>query len=89
MVDSDIAYTSFVYEYMDRTTKQLETTCNHDQSQYQPIWDIVDYRWTMLHRPLHVASVFLTSNYFHIHKYVDIMNGFYMCVERMYLDPEV
>ena len=79
----------FVYECMDRTKGQIANACDNDQSQYQQIWEIVDKRWTMLHRPLHVAGVFLVPNYFHVHKDVDIMEGFYTCVERMYLDPKI
>lgn len=43
----------------------------------------------MLQKPLHVAGVFLASNYFHVKKDREIMHEFYIGMVRMYIDPYV
>lgn len=43
----------------------------------------------MLHRSLHVAWLFLAPNYFHVPKDIDVMEGFFYCMERMYHYPKI
>ena len=43
----------------------------------------------MLHRSLHAAWLFLAPNYFHVPKDIDVMEGFFYCMERMYHYPKI
>jgi hypothetical protein len=76
MVDSNVACMGFVYEGMDRVKEHISSICSNDRSIYKPIYDIVDKRWYMLHRPLHVAGIFLAPNYFHVPKDKYVIEGF-------------
>ena len=89
MVDSNAACMGFVYEHMDRVREHISLICKNNSSVYNPIWRIVEKRWCMLHMPLHATRIFMSTNYFHVAKNRDIMEGFYNFMERMYHDPEI
>ena len=84
MADSNVACMGFVYEGMGRVRENISLICNNYSLRSQLIWDIVDKRWCMLHRPLHAAGHFLAANYFHVPKARDIVKEFYNCIEMMY-----
>lgn len=77
MVDYNPACMGFVYEGIDTKKEHTAAICNNCESQYQPLWDIDDGRWCMLHRPLLGAGVFLEPSYFHVPKDRDILERFY------------
>lgn len=59
---------------------------------YNPIWKIIDDRWDrQLHRPLHVAGLFLNPMLRYAPNFTvddEVVNGMYACLRRMVADAE-
>jgi hypothetical protein len=54
------------------------------------VWDLIDTRWIgMLHRPIHVATIFLNPTFSYKYNFDfdgEVMEGLHTCLQRMVLD---
>ena len=55
---------AYLYEAMDRAKEAIRSYCANkgfaSLDRHMMLWDVIDSRWTwMLHRPIHVATLFL------------------------------
>ncbi|GLJ35383.1 hypothetical protein SUGI_0711590 [Cryptomeria japonica] len=55
------------------------------------IWETVDFRWKMMHTPLHATACYLEPKLFHIDRQADleIMPGFYEAISRFEQDRTI
>eukprot|EP00253_Pinus_taeda_P016164 PITA_16164 len=57
------------------------------------LWDVIDSRWTrMLHRPIHVATLFLNPAFSYKCSFDldgEVMEGLHSCIHRMVPDPKL
>eukprot|EP01018_Ginkgo_biloba_P022716 Gb_06996 [translate_table: standard] len=79
LVDSDTPCMGFAYEGMERCKEAIARVFNNVIDDYKLIWDMVDFRWKMMHSPLHAAACYLDPRSFRIKRNGDkeIMSGLY------------
>lgn len=90
LVDSDMPIIAYLYEAMDRITKNLPKHFMRDQVRRvssSSSWDFIDDRWNnMLHHPLHTTRAFLNPTLFYsgdFDYYSEAMVRFFSCVQRI------
>eukprot|EP01018_Ginkgo_biloba_P003978 Gb_35316 [translate_table: standard] len=91
LVDSDTPCMGFVYEGMERCKEAIARVFNNVIDDYKLIWDMVDFRWKMMHSPLHAAVYYLDPRSFGIKRNGDkkIMSGLYEAIKKLNPDREV
>ncbi|KAK8931186.1 hypothetical protein KSP39_PZI016912 [Platanthera zijinensis] len=87
MVDSEGPMMGFIYEQMDKAKEKIQLNFDNIKKKYEPIWAIIDERWTsQLHRPLHAAAYYLNPHYHFSPTFradAEVKIGFYSCLQRM------
>eukprot|EP01018_Ginkgo_biloba_P034336 Gb_40944 [translate_table: standard] len=80
-----------VYEGMERCKEAIARVFNNVIDDYKLVWNMVDFRWKMMHSPLHVAACYLDPRSFGIKRNGDkeIMSGLYEAIEKLNPDREV
>lgn len=91
LVDSDTPCMGFVYEGMEHCKEAIARVFNNVIDDYKLIWDMVDFRWKMVHSPLHATACYLDPRSFGIKRNGDkkIMSGLYEAIEKLNPDREV
>eukprot|EP01018_Ginkgo_biloba_P020604 Gb_11453 [translate_table: standard] len=91
LVDSDTPCMGFVYEGMECCKEAIARVFNNAIDDYKLIWDMVDFRWKMMHSPLHATTCYLDPRSFGIKRNGDkeIVSGLYESIEKLNPDREV
>eukprot|EP01018_Ginkgo_biloba_P032593 Gb_24516 [translate_table: standard] len=91
LVDNDTPCMSFVYEGMERCKEAIARVFNNVIDDYKLIWNMVDFRWKMMHGPLHATTFYLDPRSFGLKRNGDkeIMSGLYEAIEKLNPDREV
>eukprot|EP01018_Ginkgo_biloba_P029392 Gb_22464 [translate_table: standard] len=91
LVDSDTPCMGFIYKGMERCKEAIARVFNNVIDDYKLIWDMVDFRWKMMHSPLHATTFYLDPKSFGLKKNGDkeILSGLYEAIEKLNLDKEV
>eukprot|EP01018_Ginkgo_biloba_P026749 Gb_09855 [translate_table: standard] len=91
LVDSDTPCMGFAYKGMERCKEAIARVFNNVIDDYKLLWDMVDFRWKMMHSPLHAAACYLDPRSFGIKRNGDkeIMRGLYEAIEKLNPDREV
>eukprot|EP01018_Ginkgo_biloba_P036360 Gb_12971 [translate_table: standard] len=91
LVDSDTPCMGFVYEGMEHYKEVIAKVFNNVIDDYKLIWNMVDFRWKMMHNPLHAAACYLDPRSFglKINGDKEIMSGLYEAIEKLNPDREV
>eukprot|EP01018_Ginkgo_biloba_P035440 Gb_17032 [translate_table: standard] len=91
LVDSDTPCMGFIYEGMERFKEVIARVFNNVIDDYKLIWDMVDFKWKMMHSPLYAAACYLDPKSFGIKRNGDkeIMSGLYEAIEKLNPDREV
>eukprot|EP01018_Ginkgo_biloba_P023580 Gb_07687 [translate_table: standard] len=91
LVDSDTPCMGFIYEGTERCKEAIVRVFNNVINDYKLIWDIVDFRWKMMHSLFLVASCYLDPKSFGLKRNGDkeIMSGLYEAIEKLNPDREV
>eukprot|EP01018_Ginkgo_biloba_P014500 Gb_32569 [translate_table: standard] len=91
LVDGDNPYMGFIYDGMDCCEDTIARVFNNVVDDYKLIWDMVDFRWKMMHSPLHAAACYLDPRKFGLTRNGDkeIMSGLYTAIEKLNPDREV
>lgn len=73
---------------MDRCKESIAKAFDDVVADYEPIWNIVDRRWKMLHTPLHATGCYLDPRLFGIDitKNDEVMGGLYAAIEKLIPD---
>eukprot|EP01018_Ginkgo_biloba_P004981 Gb_28746 [translate_table: standard] len=91
LVDGDTSCMGFIYEGMECCKEAIAKAFNNAIDDYKLIWNMVDFRWKMMHSPLHAATCYLDPKSFGLKRNGDkeIMSGLYEAIEKLNLDKEV
>eukprot|EP01018_Ginkgo_biloba_P023940 Gb_40224 [translate_table: standard] len=91
LVDGDTPCMGFIYEGMERCKEAIAKVFNNVIDDYKLIWNIVDFRWKMMHSPLHAAACYLDPKSFGLKRNGDkeIMSGLYEAIEKLHPDREL
>eukprot|EP01018_Ginkgo_biloba_P024871 Gb_25958 [translate_table: standard] len=91
LVDGDTPCMGFIYEGMEHCKEAIAKVFNNVIDDYKLIWDMVDFRWKMMHSPLHVATFYLDPKSFGFKRNGDkqIMSGLYEAIEKLNPNKEV
>eukprot|EP01018_Ginkgo_biloba_P026413 Gb_24593 [translate_table: standard] len=91
LVDSDTPCMGFVYEGMERCKEAIARVFNNVIDDYKLVWNMVDFRWKMIHIPLHAAACHLDPRSFGFKRNGDkeIMSGLYEAIEKLHPDREL
>eukprot|EP01018_Ginkgo_biloba_P022340 Gb_07492 [translate_table: standard] len=91
LVDGDTPYTGFNYKGMEHCKEAIAKAFNNAIDDYKLIWNMVDFRWKMMHIHLHVASCYFDPKSFglKINGDKEIMSGLYQAIKKLNLDKEV
>eukprot|EP01018_Ginkgo_biloba_P003815 Gb_00920 [translate_table: standard] len=91
LVDGDTPYMGFIYEGMEHCKEAIEKAFNNAIDDYKLIWNMVDFRWKMMHSPLHVVACYLDPNSFGLKRNgeKEIMSGLYEAIKTLNIDKEV
>lgn len=84
MVDGDAPCLGMLYENMDRCKESIQRALKNVEAEYMEIWEAVDFRWKMMHTPLHAAACYLEPKLFCIDRQSDseIMAGLYDAISK-------
>eukprot|EP00253_Pinus_taeda_P010742 PITA_10742 len=96
LVDGDKLAMGYLYEAMDRAKEAIRAYYadkgDEGLEKQQVIWRVIDQRWNnTLHRPIHAAGVYLNPAFSYACGFrfdVEVMDGFFTCVERMVLSEQ-
>eukprot|EP01018_Ginkgo_biloba_P032581 Gb_35676 [translate_table: standard] len=91
LVDSDTPYMGFIYEGMEHCKEVIARVFNNVIDDYKLVWNMVDFRWKMMHSPLHAATCYLDPRSFGFKRNGDkeIMSGLYESIEKLHPDREL
>eukprot|EP01018_Ginkgo_biloba_P033588 Gb_14624 [translate_table: standard] len=91
LVDSDTPCMSFVYEVMECCKEDIAKVFNNAIDDYKLIWNMVDFKWKMMHSPLHASYLYLDPKSFRFKRNGDkeIMSGLYEEIKKLNPDREV
>ena len=91
MVDGDTPCLGMLYESMDRCKESIQRALKNVEADYMEIWDAVDFRWKMMHTPLHAAACYLEPKLFRIDRQSDgeIMAGLYDAIGKYEQDGDI
>eukprot|EP01018_Ginkgo_biloba_P020745 Gb_18367 [translate_table: standard] len=79
LVDGDTPCMGSIYDGMERCKDIIVREFNNIVDEYKLIWNMIDFRWKMMHSPLHVAGCYLDPRMFGLKRNGDkeIMSGMY------------
>eukprot|EP01018_Ginkgo_biloba_P037725 Gb_27348 [translate_table: standard] len=85
LVDGDTPCMGSIYDGMDRCKDAIARVFNNVVDDYKLIWNMVDFRWKMMHSPLHAAACYLDPKMFGLKRNGDkeIMSGLYAAIEKL------
>eukprot|EP01018_Ginkgo_biloba_P003366 Gb_02330 [translate_table: standard] len=91
LVDCDAPYMDFIYDGMDHCKDAITRVFNNVVDDYKLIWNMIDFRWKMMHIPLHAKTCYLDPRMFGLKRNGDkkIMSGLYAAIEKLNPDREV
>eukprot|EP01018_Ginkgo_biloba_P006648 Gb_37104 [translate_table: standard] len=85
LIDGDTLCMGFIYDGMDRCENAIARVFNNVVDDYKLIWNMVDFRWKMMHSPLHATTSYLDPRMFGLKRNEDkeIMSGLYALIEKL------
>eukprot|EP01018_Ginkgo_biloba_P036859 Gb_09815 [translate_table: standard] len=91
LVDGDTSCMGFNYEGMERCKEAIVKAFNSAIDDYKLTWNMVDFRWKMMHSHLHAADCYLDPKSFGLKRNGDkkIMSGLYEAIKNLNPDKEV
>eukprot|EP01018_Ginkgo_biloba_P020161 Gb_28968 [translate_table: standard] len=91
LVNRDTSSMGFFHEGMERCKEAIARVFNNVIDDYKLIWNMVDYRWKMMHSFLHAIVFYLDPRVFGLKRNEDkeIMSGLYTTIENLNPDREV
>eukprot|EP01018_Ginkgo_biloba_P005280 Gb_12450 [translate_table: standard] len=91
LVDGNTPCMGFIYDGMERCKDAIARVFNNVVDDYKLIRNMVDFRWKMMHIPLHVAACYLDPRMFGLKRNADkeIMSGLYATIEKLNPNREV
>lgn len=92
LVDGDKPPMGYVFEAMERAKQAIAKHYNIDKAKYQPLWDLIDRRWTFqLHSSLHAAAYYFNPKFWFGKKCKDyeVMSGLRIAIDRLVADPNI
>jgi hypothetical protein len=94
LVDGDQHPVEYIYEVMDRAKESIGNYYKGDSLIFDPIWEIIDRRWSnQLHQPIHASWYFLNPYFFFSYTFSnpngEVMEGLTTCIQRMTPQVEV
>eukprot|EP01018_Ginkgo_biloba_P006953 Gb_01590 [translate_table: standard] len=91
LVDSDTPCMGFVYEGMEHCKEVIARVFNNVIDDYKLVWNMVDFRWKMMHRPLHAKTCYLAPRSFGFKRNGDkkITSGIYEAIKKLRRDKEL
>eukprot|EP01018_Ginkgo_biloba_P035773 Gb_37474 [translate_table: standard] len=91
LVDGDTPFMDFNYEGMERSKEAIAKAFNNAIDDYKLIWNLVDFRWKIMHIHFHAAACYLDPKSFGLKRNGDkeIMSGLYEVIEKLNPDKEV
>eukprot|EP01018_Ginkgo_biloba_P023906 Gb_12603 [translate_table: standard] len=91
LVDGYTPCMGFIYDGMECCKDLIARVFNNVVDDYKLIWNMVDFRWKMMHSPLHEAACYLYPRIFGLKRNVDkkIMSGLYAVIEKLNPNREV
>eukprot|EP01018_Ginkgo_biloba_P003927 Gb_35705 [translate_table: standard] len=91
LVDGDTPCMGFNYEDMEHCKEAITKAFDNAIDDYKLIWNMVDFRWKMMHIILHAATCYLDPKSFGLKRNGDkeIMSGLYEAIEKLNPDKEV
>eukprot|EP01018_Ginkgo_biloba_P012213 Gb_25432 [translate_table: standard] len=90
LVDSDTPCMGYVYEGMEHCKEVIARVFNNVIDDYKLVW-MVDFRWKMMHSPLHAAACYLDPRSFGFKRNGDkeIMSGLYESIGKLHPNREL
>eukprot|EP01018_Ginkgo_biloba_P026793 Gb_37513 [translate_table: standard] len=91
LVDGDTPCMDSIYDGMDHCKNAIARVFNNAVDDYKLIWNMVDFRWKMMHSPLHATTYYLDPKMFGLKRNGDkkIMSDLYAAIEKLNPDREV
>eukprot|EP01018_Ginkgo_biloba_P029184 Gb_18413 [translate_table: standard] len=91
LVDGDNPCIGFIYDGMDRCKDVIARAFNNVVDDYKLIWDMVDFRWKMMHSPLHATTCYLDPRKFGLKRNgeKEIMSVLYAAIKKLNPNREV
>eukprot|EP01018_Ginkgo_biloba_P031482 Gb_30430 [translate_table: standard] len=91
LVDGDTPCMGLIYDGMDRCKDVIARVFNNVVDDYKLMWNMVDFKWKMMHSPLHAATCYLDPKMFGLKRNGDkeVMSGLYATIEKLNQDKEV
>eukprot|EP01018_Ginkgo_biloba_P002955 Gb_29167 [translate_table: standard] len=91
LVDSDTLFMGFIYVVMKHYKEAIARVFNNVIDEDKLIWNMVNFKWKMMHIPLHTVTCYLDPRSFGIKRNGDkeIMSGLYEVIEKLNPDREV
>eukprot|EP01018_Ginkgo_biloba_P015354 Gb_40424 [translate_table: standard] len=91
LVNGDTPCMGFIYDGMEHCKDAIERVFNNVVDDYKLIWNMVDFKWKMMHSPLHAVACYLDPRIFGLKRNADkeIMSGLYASIEKLNPDREV
>ncbi|GLU21905.1 hypothetical protein SLE2022_380170 [Rubroshorea leprosula] len=83
----------YIYETMDQVKETIKEEFKGKESQYMPIWEVIDEIWDgQLHSALHAAGYYLNPSLFYstdFHSDPEVAFGLLCCMVRLVLEQRV
>jgi hypothetical protein len=97
LVGSDKPTMGYLYEAMDRAKEAIRAYYvgkgSHGFHRQKLLWDLIDTQWIgMLHRRIHVATIFLNPAFSYKCNFSfdgEVMEGLHACLQRMVHDVAI
>ena len=91
MVDGDKPYMGFIYVAMDRCKEKIASAFDNVEADSKEIWEVVNWRWKMMHSPLLATTCYLDPTLFGIQRHQDeeVMSGLYEDIDKMHPDEPI
>eukprot|EP01018_Ginkgo_biloba_P003363 Gb_02333 [translate_table: standard] len=90
LVDGDTPCMGFIYDGMEHCKDDTARVFNNVVDDYKLIWNMVDFKWKMMHNPLHAAACYLDLRMFGLKEMrIEIMSGLHAAIENLNLNREV
>eukprot|EP01018_Ginkgo_biloba_P004430 Gb_32553 [translate_table: standard] len=84
-VDGDTPCMGFIYDGMEHCKDVIARVLKNVVDDYKLIWNMVEFKWKMMHSPLHEVACYLDPRMFGLKRNVDkkIMSGLYAAIEKL------
>eukprot|EP01018_Ginkgo_biloba_P005136 Gb_04272 [translate_table: standard] len=91
LVDGDTPCMGFIYDCMDHCKYVIARVFNNVVDDYKLIWNMVDFKWNIMHIPLHAVACYLEPRMFDLKRMGDkeIINDMYVAIEKLNPNREI